>query len=734
MQYSATQPSRKNQPNQFFRDLLSVNGLNPWVAFNSSPRLQMFSSHIGQILVFQGTTERHCQTGMEREYGKYTFNIKAPSDIQIIKVIPRYPKQEGVGTIAHNPETLVIYEELETKRVGMLTLKDYCSYHQYFGFEYKNTKHLNEIHEGALIKGGTVFQDSPNITETGGYKYGRELNVAFMTMPGVAEDGIEICEDVLPHFAYKTYETRVVEMGSKRFPLNLYGTVGDFKPFPDIGDQIRFDGLLMCLRSYDKDLAIVEQGPYDLMEPDFINDKCIYAADPGHEVQTGNGRIISGRVIDIQVEHDDKTNRLGVPSGMEVQARKYDVARRIYYNKLIDVYRFLHRKRGKSLRLLPELHRKILEAFSVVGETENKVEKIHRRTPIDNWRIKFVIEYTRVPNIGSKLSDTHGGKGVICKIRKPEQMPVDSDGNRTDMIVDPGATSNRMNWGRMHEHYINAASRDIAKRIMNELGIHKTDMHIRQKVKALEQTNPELIERVWQYVMGYYKIVSPERMYKFFMEGRYREPRWEHIAYIVKQVFVDLYIPPENEPEGLDILRQIEKQYKPVYGPVSWINEQGERIVSQDNVRIGSMYIIMLEKTGDGWSAVSSAKVQHFGVISQVTNEDKYSKPNRVHAVRAIGESEGRIWVAYCGPEITADVFDRNNNPLSHQHILMNILSAPVPSNIERVIDRKVHKLGGSKTIQLIRHLEQCGGWKTVYSPYKSTNHLPLLDSEQGPL
>jgi hypothetical protein len=57
-----------------------------------------------------------------------------------------------------------------------------------------------------------------------------------MTHPAIAEDGILISSDVLHKFAYKTYETRVVEWGAKKFPLNLYGTAFNFKAFPDIGE------------------------------------------------------------------------------------------------------------------------------------------------------------------------------------------------------------------------------------------------------------------------------------------------------------------------------------------------------------------------------------------------------------------------------------------------------------------------------------------------------------------
>lgn len=298
-------------------------------------------------------------------------------------------------------------------------------------------------------------------------------------------------------------------------------------------------------------------------------------------------------------------------------------------------------------------------------------------------------------------------------------MPVDSDGNRADFIMDPNATWNRMNCGRIYENYITAASRDVAKWVIKKLNINPIEPHLNRVVKQLEQTNPQLFNEAWDYLMGYYQIVSPMRMYQWFFTNQYRGSKSDHLASIVKDGVVTLYIPPENEPEGLHIIRQIQLKYPPTYGPVSWISEEGIKVTSKNNIRIASLYIILLEKTGDDWSAVSSAKVQHFGVISQVTNEDKYSKPTRVHSVRVIGESEYRIWSAYCGGEVTADVFDRNNNPIAHQAVIENLITSKEPSNIDRIINRKIIPYGMNKPLQLTRHLAQCGGWHTVYRPYQ---------------
>ena len=385
------------EPNELRTDLLSVCGLNPFPGTDSASRVQMFSNHLGQKLVVNGLTERYLQTGMESEFGKATLNIKMPTDGRVIKIIERYRPTIGIDSINENPQTVVIYEDEKTREIGIIDLVRFCSYHQYMGFEYKAQPGVNQLIPGKFIAKDTVLYDSPAITDTGGYAYGVETNMVFMSHPSVSEDGIMICRDQLHKFAFKIYETRIVEFGSKKFPLNMYGTKDNYKPFPDIGEYIREDGLLTMLRANDKNLGPIEQSIYDLMEPNYIFDTAIYGNGPG------------GKIVDITIHHEINSAS-PTPMGMEKQLDKYDKARRVFYGEILQEYRRLVAARGEALELTPEFNRYVLEALSVMGDSENqRVSKLFRKAPLDDYRIEFTIEYVVVPNDGFKLTDCHGG-------------------------------------------------------------------------------------------------------------------------------------------------------------------------------------------------------------------------------------------------------------------------------------------------------------------------------------
>lgn len=388
----------EQRPNQLKRDYLSLAGLSPFLAHNSSARVVMFTNHLGQTLTVKGGTERLIQTGMEREYGKYTFNKRTTSNIEIIKVFERYRKTYNQDAIKVNPQTIVLFEDVATKELGILDLPNYCSNHQYFGFDYIRQAAMNKVRQGEFIPADTVLLDSPSVGEDGSYKFGVEANVAFMTIPGVTEDGIIISRSASQKFGFSTYERRIVEFGSKKWPRNIYGTPEVYKPFPDIGDTIREDSLLSSLCNYDPLTSVVEQNRRDSMIPDPFFDKQTFAAGPG------------GVIVDIIVHHDPYSTQSRTPEGMDEMLLKYDNSRRSFYQDLLDTYNKYKKQRGEALQISKELHQMLVVAIAILDKNDKqKVDKLYHLNPLDDWRLEFVIRYDIVPNIGFKGTDTHGG-------------------------------------------------------------------------------------------------------------------------------------------------------------------------------------------------------------------------------------------------------------------------------------------------------------------------------------
>jgi hypothetical protein len=384
--------------NEIHPELLNVCSLNSFHQNTSASRNYMFGGqHIGQALTISGGTERQIQTGLETEFGKYTFKIEMPVDGLIIDIVERYKKGLGYGSISENPETIVIYEDVHTKEIGMVRITEFCTNHQYFGFKYKPQLGLDLIRKGAHIAKGTVFMDSPAVTQDGGYKYGVQANIVYMTHPATSEDSVLISKEFLKNLAFKTYETRVVEYGSSDFALNLYGDSSNYKPFPDIGDVIREDGLLGAVRlNTPNELSIVEKGIDDTMQVDYTFDKTTYANGAG------------GRIVDIKQFHDI-SNMNYADVHMDGQLQKYDRARREFCNSIVNIWLGLKSKRGEALQMTPALHRFVVECLAVTKEGKGKrIQKNYRQEALDVHRVEFVIEYDILPDLGFKVTDTFG--------------------------------------------------------------------------------------------------------------------------------------------------------------------------------------------------------------------------------------------------------------------------------------------------------------------------------------
>lgn len=306
-------------------------------------------------------------------------------------------------------------------------------------------------------------------------------------------------------------------------------------------------------------------------------------------------------------------------------------------------------------------------------------------------------------------------KGVIVKIEEPENMPVDMDGNRADVVQDATASISRMIPGRFYEHYLGSACRDTSKKIMKMLGLSSAcSPHY---IANLDQA---LVKSTYQYLLGFYEIVS-EKMHEFYSALSY-EDMCEHLSDISREG-IYLYMPINNPRDLTEVVRQIEARYTPTYGPVTYVGDSGVRCTTVNKVRIAPMYLMLLDKIADDWSSVASGRLQHFGILTPQTKSEKFSYPFRNSPVRTIGETEGRIFAGYCGREAFAEMMDRSNSPYAQRNIVWNVLNSNQPTNIDHIINRQEIPIGASKSLALVRHMLYTAG---IEMTYETEDPLPV--------
>jgi hypothetical protein len=662
-------------------------GLLPWVANDSPSRIVMVGGHLSQMLVIEGATPRRHKTGVEASYADATWKVVMPCHARILKIIHKFPTNRlGKNNFKANSETLLVYENLDARdegrqELGVLTLTTHHSKHQTFGFKYRQVESSKGlIAENEIVPKGTVFCQSPNVDKTGDWKFGIEANVAFMSIPEIIEDGYVVSKSFCEKLATTSIKTYSFSFGKNEYPLNTYARPDDptYRPFPEIGEKIRPDGILFASRKYDPLLAGIEMTPEALRDIDVVFDRPIFVP-PGAEV------------IDIKVMHDPTQPAPPTPMGMEELVNKYYDAQQTQASELVRFYREFKRK-NPNVQLTPELHNLIVRSLAInPAESSNKVSMTYRASPLDDWTVEVTIAQRIIPLECFKITDLHGGKGVIVAVWDDSDMPVDQWGNRADIIMDGDSTIKRMNIGRLYEQYSNGANREVAN-----------------KTKAMFTGNN--YTECFNYLMSYYYIASPY-MHQL-MTSRYVGKDKEiklHVDYVL-QNGIELWLPPDSPHIGAPHIRAIKEHFPVPRGPVQYRGSSGKLVTTKDSILIASIYIILLEKTGSEWAAVSSARRQHFGILAKLTNADKYNLPWRDQPVRLTGEAEFRAFVANVGPEAAIDIMELANSPVAQDYIGRNLLTHPTPTNIKDIAPEQFVPRGANRSVQYVTHIVGSGG------------------------
>lgn len=702
-------------PNEHHPELLSTLGLDCFCAMNSSSRKQMFSSNMQQWLQVAGATQRRLQTGLEREFAKYTFSCKIHEASTVIRAINRYPTT-GFNAIEQNPETLVIFENSKTNVVDAMSIPTYFSLHSYFGFLYKfKPEAMASLVPNAPIKAGTIFADSPSVDDDGGYKFGIEFETAYLSMPENDEDGVIVCEDRKPDLKFTLLAFRVIECGAKTILLNRYGDEKTYKPMPDIGEYLGEDNILAAAREYDPTIAASMMSSKWLREVDYRGDDVTYGAgsfvrETGVEAYD---RTRFGKIIDIRVIHDAKNSRNILPPPMREWLDKYANANRTYYQKILNEYNALRKSRGDALQITPSFSGLVTDAIEFSGSSKVNSVKEYKKKPIDDYRIEVVIQYDVIPTYGFKITDTAGCKGVFCGFWPRERMPVNAIGRSADVIMAPRAVPNRMDFGASLEHFINGTASDFLYFCGLELDLPKdpTPGEIRMAMNRNPELADYLARKYWRFI--YY--TSPDHAWGLVDQGTDMKAELAHA--LATTMF--LQIPTGSQNEHVQIPIDITRHFPQVYGPLRYIDHNGVPRETVENARIGSKYYLLLEKICNDWLATNSARLQIFGFLTPVPKHLKYKRPMNDKAVKQMSETEVRHALAYIDPMVVADSVDMSSSPQTHEAICDELVTNPDVMNIERVVNRETHPYTGHVGLLMLKHMLMCAGIRLVYRPQK---------------
>jgi hypothetical protein len=241
----------------------------------------------------------------------------------------------------------------------------------------------------------------------------------------------------------------------------------------------------------------------------------------------------------------------------------------------------------------------------------------------------------------------------------------------------------------------------------------------RKVISMLDHGN---VEGAWKYLCNFYKAGYPEHwdmMTRYLDRERARGKYDEAVAYHLESIRkgdIVRFLPPNSSVAGAEQIRRLKSVgFRAPKSPVTYGSYRGGKVSTRRDVMIGSMYIIVLEKTGDDWSSVSSPRLQHYGIPAKLSRADKQSTPGHESPVRFLGEDEVRLVAAAAGGDVVSELLDMTNAPQVHKHVVRNILIADEPTNIPAVRDHAIAPRNNNRALGFVKHLIQCGGTRFVF-------------------
>ncbi len=289
-------------------------------------------------------------------------------------------------------------------------------------------------------------------------------------------------------------------------------------------------------------------------------------------------------------------------------------------------------------------------------------------------------------------------------------MPVDKNGVVAEVIADDISTIKRSNLGRIYEHYAGSVCMEVKFKLRELFGLDRFSKYEHNWIGGYIQ------DRDWrtgyELLMTLYRIANEPMANYFAMLND--DNKIEHLAYVISHGPY-LQIPTDTQKPHVQMVREFEHSFKPLYDSVSVMGPNNQRQWTKSKVRIAPIYILTLEKIADSWSALSSGKLNHFGVLTPINKTEKYTSPIKKSPVKVLSESDSRIYASYATDKCVAEVMDRNNNSITHREVVKSVLNADKPGHILESVDRNKVPYGATKPLQMVNHMFLCYGFKLKY-------------------
>lgn len=247
------------------------------------------------------------------------------------------------------------------------------------------------------------------------------------------------------------------------------------------------------------------------------DDKLHYCAKAGEETLKGQPLLIkTSSEMEEMIGTDDDVEIVG---GRRIQKSPGGkiISLEIYPNISINHFPML-KEQFENFKKLYEMDKgSFPKKFSAYIDPNNPNKKGNEKITPSGIILIFKIESDFIAELGDKLANRHGNKGVITYIEKEENMPRSPWGEPCEIIFNPLSIINRMNPGQLYELYVGTIAKLAAKQLVS-WGPNKTQKAVEYLSKIYRGLDNTSDKKYSSDVIKYLKTMNNSQWQKFINE------------------------------------------------------------------------------------------------------------------------------------------------------------------------------------------------------------------------
>ncbi|ANZ50226.1 putative DNA-directed RNA polymerase beta subunit [Erwinia phage vB_EamM_Phobos] len=707
----------------------------------SGARAAMVGGHMKSAVPLDSPEATLHFTGADTEYEKYVFNhvVEDQGEVYQYSLAGRHLRAIFTRTSSRQDST-PLQRAIFFRRsalgdggrpvVDVIETTGFTDHDHVFTSLQKETPKLQR-----LLRGETnVLEYGEDITElncqlNGEFVDGVNLVTVPISHPENIEDAYLISKTAAAMMHGYGYRRIVVPMRDGDVLLDIMGSRSSDgrwipKYFPDVGDAIRNDGLVIAKRQYDPLYAAIDMSSGELQHPSPFYDSCEYVdADPDYMANPNDEN--GSRVIDIKVWRNDSmvkgaNNNIRCTEENKRILDEYAFGLKDYYASILRFYFSVKEdvvwspKANLLIRtaLASDCHEVFREFQRDIRDELTKSVRRHENKPdyvdnamkkiqdaperglkeaITNYTIEIVVRYPIPVTVSSKITDRSGTKGIVGAVLDDDKMPVDEFGMTIHCLRSANAIKRRSTYAAPYHIFWSAASEQL-------------------KIRMKPMLEADKVEEAWALLMEYLDCYNDKWRQAIELTHQTREKQIELFEEIYR-TSIRIHLPHELNKSRLDICDDL-GEFAPKRTKLLMTDYRGRKKWTKNTFYVGYVETLRLDKTGREFSSMSSMYTNYLGAID-ASGAGAGNYPMKYKAIKFGGESERRLLEGYRKGAFD-EIHNRANSPDVHRAVVRGLYTSHTPTSPGYLIDRSEYPMGYSQIDKLVENIHRCEGFRLV--------------------